>query len=1195
MSGMLSARALVSLFCGVAVLLPAAVHGAGLEVSGETTVTDGLVTVTGSRAIITAGGPADSGCRIEGQLQLSPTGAPVEILIAPEDAAAAGRNAALRLTVGRDRAGNRLTVLYYPAWDDEEGRWQRDRDDSLSFDYWSASPAIVDSLAADGVTPRTWHDRWLPLRVDLVGDTVAVWLDGLFVRQAQMPGAAAGPVVIHLAEGDRFRGLARTAIDSDPLYLPVDLSPRGEGGFRPAAENSAVRVGAVPFELAADGRPLNLARARWIDQQSDPGSFRERYDGGPAILDDPRTPFLRLPPGDYRAVHLLAVAAEDPALANALTLRLGIFNGNNAGLRSGQHVIRFDFPARVPRAGQPGARPALVTPAGPLYYVRVPLGEAISQDLDAEHVEVELTREVRLARRRPDPGRFRYRPLGLPSGVRIAAFTLEKAPLQLTVTSRESGHTFVEPRQPTFQVALRNITGAAQDYRLEARATHADGTVTRTGRRGRLAAAGSETISLAVPTRRRGYHQLEVFLNDTRGERMLRRRTSFAVLAPDTRAHRAASPWGTWDFGGSHYTSRDPDLVGSLHVKLGLRYGMFKTPYPDRRRHGVTRGNEFKIAVRNFSTGAEAVKNAAARVEAYRSHLAANPDTRENNVIVFHENAVSGGHATRVPDLFHDRAPYRMNEREQERFRALWETAIAETRAMREHFPGVHLALGNGPLPLKEELYRQGFPAELFDSAGNEPAVFGRPPEAQPPDWVANNASIWMDRQLLDAYGYQDKPVRQCYETLFPSTSPGNLCPETQADYLVRHVMHSLAWEMPQIRFGLIHDVGNSYRFSNWGASGLYRKQPEINPKPAAPAIAVMTRMLDGAVFQRVLELGSPTLYGVEFRRPGGDYLQVLWTIRGRRPLRATFGEAGRRTLTDIQGNERRLAAPGGVVRVTVSPSPVYLAGPGPLAASEPGAPVYGAAPGGVTSRLSPLDRLADWTVETATDHELEYYNPLTPRRRGDFEFSEVSRFEGRANVIRVAPRPVEHGRATMPMYGVLAHREGIELPGTPTEIGLWVNGNGSWGRIIFELEDASGQRWISIGAQRSGELSPWLRDWMPGEFIALEENPGVSDWNTEDVFGVSRINFDGWRYLAFPLPGNYPGGYHWPAGSQWRWNGDGQVHYPLTFRRLIVELPEKTLRFRTFAPVPRPEIYLADLVAGEGDTVMLKETIAEW
>jgi hypothetical protein len=182
-----------------------------------------------------------------------------------------------------------------------------------------------------------------------------------------------------------------------------------------------------------------------------------------------------------------------------------------------------------------------------------------------------------------------------------------------------------------------------------------------------------------------------------------------------------------------------------------------------------------------------------------------------------------------------------------------------------------------------------------------------------------------------------------------------------------------------------------------------------------------------------------------------------------------------------------------------------------------------------------------------------------------------------------VTPRPIKNGKDTMPMYAVLSHKKGIPVPGTPTEVGAWVNGNGGWGRLIFELKDASGQRWISIGAEQKDVPRQWVLDLVPPEMRGKWAKPAINDSNTDDVLGLSRINFDGWRWLAFPLPGNYPGEKHpWPANSQWRWDKDGVVHFPLTFKRLIVELPEKVLHVKTFAPPPRPEIYLKDLSTGQ-------------
>ena len=52
---------------------------------------------------------------------------------------------------------------------------------------------------------------------------------------------------------------------------------------------------------------------------------------------------------------------------------------------------------------------------------------------------------------------------------------------------------------------------------------------------------------------------------------------------------------------------------------------------------------------------------------------------------------------------------------------------------------------------------------------------------------------------------------------------------------------------------------------------------------------------------------------------------------------------------------------------------------------------------------------------------------------------------------------PVE-GLEYLRMYSELRLNRAVAIKGKPTEIGLWVNGNGVWGRAIFEFEDASGQ-----------------------------------------------------------------------------------------------------------------------------------------
>lgn len=431
-----------------------------------------------------------------------------------------------------------------------------------------------------------------------------------------------------------------------------------------------------------------------------------------------------------------------------------------------------------------------------------------------------------------------------------------------------------------------------------------------------------------------------------------------------------------------------------------------------------------------------------------------------------------------------------------------------------------------------------------------------------------------------------------------PNTNPGNLDPRTQADYYVRHAMHYWAWDIPQMRVGIIGDVGNSYRFSNWGASGICRMMPEMAVKPSFVSLATLTRVLDGAKLVRVVPLGSDSLYGVEFDRPDGQKAFVLWTLRGQRPVEMQF-DAGDWRLTDSQGNESVLRQSAeGRVTVQLASSPIYLVGKGNFLSAAPSQPVYTDKPQGKSTVVASLANLDGWKIVKERDAVLEFYNFMSPRRQGDFSFEPADQFKGKDKVLKVTPKSISVGKDTMPMYAVLENPNGIELPGKPTDIGLWINGNSSWGRVIFELTDASGQHWTNIGAPKGGEPPAWLRDGMPQELVDQTKDwkASICDWNTDDVFGLTRINFDGWRYVSFPLPGQYPGeGYHWPSVSQWRYDKDMTVHYPLKLTKLIVELPEKVLHVKDFAPVKRPEIYLKDVTVSDTGETYIKTFPGEW
>src|SRR5439155_23193128 len=146
-----------------------------------------------------------------------------------------------------------------------------------------------------------------------------------------------------------------------------------------------------------------------------------------------------------------------------------------------------------------------------------------------------------------------------------------------------------------------------------------------------------------------------------------------------------------------------------------------------------------------------------------------------------------------------------------------------------------------------------------------------------------------------------------------------------------------------------------------------------------------------------------------------------------------------------------------------------------------------------------------------------------------------------------------ETERRTMPFYTALVPKTPVALPGTPSALGLWVKAASDWGRVVYCLRDAKGERWISVG--RSGE------------------------WNVDDVHCWSAFCFDGWRYLRFELPGNAPHDCYREAGTSF-WgpygSGDAIIDLPLTLEKILVERRTHVIAGTELQPASGHDVLLA-------------------
>jgi len=131
-----------------------------------------------------------------------------------------------------------------------------------------------------------------------------------------------------------------------------------------------------------------------------------------------------------------------------------------------------------------------------------------------------------------------------------------------------------------------------------------------------------------------------------------------------------------------------------------------------------------------------------------------------------------------------------------------------------------------------------------------------------------------------------------------------------------------------------------------------------------------------------------------------------------------------------------------------------------------------------------------------------------------------------------------------MPWYNTLVPRKPITLRGVPSHLGLWVKGASDWGRVIYCLRDAKGERWTSIGTK--------------------------DQYNCDDVHSWSAFNFDGWRYVRFELPGSLGWDSFRKYGTTW-WgshDGDGIVDLPLMLEKIIIEQRTNILYANDIQPV---------------------------
>jgi hypothetical protein len=402
------------------------------------------------------------------------------------------------------------------------------------------------------------------------------------------------------------------------------------------------------------------------------------------------------------------------------------------------------------------------------------------------------------------------------------------------------------------------------------------------------------------------------------------------------------------------------------------------------------------------------------------------------------------------------------------------------------------------------------------------------------------------------------EPRLQYTEGTFVPTEPGSVSWREQMDLYNRWALISMAYGVKRFYSGwFAFDCGNYYGSEHYGGCGIQRRIPYCDPKPAYAAYATMTDRLNEADFDGWLKTGSLTNYCLRFKGPKG-FVYTLWNLRGKRPVTLTLAADGNVAVTDAMNNTRVLPSKDRQVTVTTDPSVLYVSG------AEVASVAVGEPDNSDVQPAKDAKQVADlgdgsWSFGAQRDKVYENGTFAVQRFPGKFT-AAVEGDPARGRVLRSTLEKQDKVHELMPWYSILTPTKPVVLEGAPSQLGLWVKGASDWGRVIYVLRDAKGEKWTSIGTQ--------------------------DQYNCDDVHSWSAFNFDGWRYLRFELPGHTGYDSFRKHGTTW-WRsdgGDGIVDLPLTLESVIVEQRSHILYVNDVQPAAGNAVRFGKLYAEYAD-----------
>jgi hypothetical protein len=985
--------------------------------------------------------------------------------------------------------------------------------------------------------------------------TLQVWLDGQFI--GEMPSAGTfSQCDISLAPGAALQAVETQKADVASGVLPLPVAEYSRPGAMEGAQIKLAPDAKLPqgLVLSSSGAGIDVGGLGRIPAASiDLQNYFWRHSALDAL---PEARLFSVPLATYSHVNLLCAAENDPAKTPSFTARLTRY-GRSRGDAVADTQVTLP-PAGAPdtpstrRVGEVTFGPPDARQTTPLWLVRVPLKNGEIQDLlyddqqanallsTPRYLEFELLDPLRnveadqqfppspgVTERTYKPGEIphyrwnaardpktkaKFLPDDKPSSVHVFGAALEESPAALNVRANVPFLVFYASDKPELRATVTART--AGQYSVQWEFADVNGKIVAQDKKEVSLGApqAQEVVSVPVKTAN-GWYATRFQLRDSGGTVLVDDRSAFVFLPPDTRKAGFESPFGSWWFHWAHGGEPNIEKVGPILQRAGLRHTQLPDSLPESvtKKYGVT---AWMIPWLRHPESETLTEKLAEHEELIRKYQTLWPSV--DKMMIWHE---SGDAGAPFPSELHGETPKPLDEKSEQAWQERIEYITALAKMVREKYPHLKMQYGNNGNSIRSvgELLRRKFPREYIDAIATEDLGQVIIPER----WMLDSLqSAWFLRETARKLGYADLPSTAAYEWL------GRRAPSTgtkdQAEWVARDALHALAYGFKSIPLGLIHDAGGGYYHSIWGASGLTRRYPVMEPRPSYASLATLTRVLDSAKFEREIPTNFLSLYVLEFRR-GNDWVYALWTPRGERKVTLRLSGKGGSTLTDLYGREKSLT--GAELNLTVTTAPQYLTSPSRLNEVAGGAAAFPEdAPPKDLFIVNKMDKAADWTIDNAASYD-RGGDALPRRKQGAFELREVNDAE-MGPCLELELKPDTKLDDLTEEYVFLKLNQPLTGPGPYDNAGIWVKGNGGWGEVQFVAQSEK-------------------RSFLAGNIY-------YQSWS-----GQNALSFEGWNFLRYPLDHDQ------------RWNGQG------TITGLLITMPRKTLHLTELKTVPELKIRL--------------------